>query len=197
MKNNNILDKSFYSRTSPVVAKELLGKYLIRHIDGRDIIGKIVETESYLPFIDPAAHSYVGKTLRNAVLFGEAGFAYVYSIHRYFCLNTVCDDMNVPGCALIRALEPIEGIDFMKEYRLTNDIYKLTSGPGRLCQALQINKNLNGVSLTTQESELKIVDGEKVEDIDIITTTRIGITKAIDLPLRFYIKDSKYVSKTI
>jgi DNA-3-methyladenine glycosylase len=191
----NILSREFYKYESPVVAKEVLGKYLVRRIDGKNLIGKIVETESYLPFIDPAAHSYIGKTLRTAILFGEAGFSYVYSIHRYFCLNIVCDDVNVPGCVLIRAIEPIEGEDFMKEYRLTNDTKNITNGPGRLCQAMQINKNLNGTDLTKITSELFITEGVSLEEKNIITTTRIGISKAQDLPLRFYIKDNKFISK--
>src|SRR5690606_24700717 len=141
----------------------------------------IVETESYLPFVDPAAHSYKGKTLRTAVLFEEAGFSYVYSIHRYFCLNVVCDEINVPGCVLIRAIEPLNGTKVMKTNRGTSK--HITNGPGRLCQALQITKDQNGIDLTNKSSELYIDKGESVSDNQIITTTRIGISKAKDLPL--------------
>lgn len=190
------LPKEFYSRESPDVAKELLGKLLVRRIDGMDLVGMIVETESYLPFIDPAAHSFIGKTLRNAVLFGEAGFSYVYSIHRYFCLNVVCDSLNVPGCVLIRALEPKQGIDFMRQYRL-NNANDITNGPGRLCQALQINRNQNGLDLTNSSSELFIANGIEIKSEDIITTTRIGISKAKELPLRFYLKGNKHVSRKV
>lgn len=189
------LPKEFYSRESPDVAKELLGKLLVRRIDGMYLVGMIVETESYLPFIDPAAHSFIGKTLRNAVLFGEAGFSYVYSIHRYFCLNVVCDSLNVPGCVLIRALEPKQGVDFMRQYRLNNNVKDITNGPGRLCQALQINRNQNGLDLTNSSSELFITDGIDIKSDDVIITTRIGISKAKELPLRFYLKGNKHVSR--
>lgn len=191
------LPKEFYSRESPDVAKALLGKLIVRRIDGTDLVGMIVETESYLPFIDPAAHSYIGKTLRNAVLFGEAGFSYVYSIHRYFCLNVVCDSPNVPGCVLIRALEPKQGVDFMRQYRLNNNTNDITNGPGRLCQALQINRNQNGLDLTNSSSELFITDGIDIKSDDIIITTRIGISKAKELPLRFYLKGNKHVSRKV
>jgi len=191
-----VLPRNFYSRESPIVAKELLGKYLVRRIGAYDLVGMIVETEAYLPFIDQAAHSFIGKTLRNTVLFGEAGLSYVYSIHRYFCLNVVCDSLNVPGCVLMRALEPIMGINFMQENRLTKG-ENLTNGPGRLCQALQINRNLNGLDITDPSSDLFITEGKNITAELITTTTRIGISKARNLPLRFYITNNNYVSKRV
>lgn len=189
------LKQEFFKRESISVAKDLLGKYLVREIDGVNIIGKIVETECYLPFIDPAAHSFIRKTPRTAVLFGEAGYSYVYSIHKYFCLNVVCEAINIPGSVLIRSLEPIQGIDFMISNRLKGNKRNLTNGPGKLCQALQINKKLNSTNLVSDLSELKITEGDFVPETQIVTTTRIGISKAQELPLRFYIKDNEFVSK--
>jgi len=188
------LPRDFFIRQSQIVGKELLGKYLVRKIDGKNLIGKIVETESYLPFIDPAAHSYAGMTPRNKVLFGEAGYSYIYSIHKYFCLNVVCDDLNVPGCVLIRAIEPLAGKNFMREYR-QNDGLNIANGPGRLCQALKINRIQNALDLTAHTSELQIIKGISILESDIITTPRIGISKATTLPLRFYLRGNKFISR--
>lgn len=190
------LSRKFFERDSTTVAKELLGHLLYRNINGNILIGRIVETESYLPFIDPAAHSYIGKTKRTSILYGEAGYSYVYSIHRYFCLNVVCDAVNIPGCVLIRALEPLKGIELMIVNRSSKIEANLTSGPGKLCQALSIDKNLNAIDVTNSKSELQILEGVS-EVNNIQTTTRIGISKAVDLPLRFYIKNSTFVSKFI
>ena len=188
------LGKDFYNQDSDIVAEQLLGKYLIRKINGIKLIGIIVETEAYIPFTDPAAHSFIGKTARNQILFGPAGYSYVYSIHKYFCLNVVCNKPNIPGCVLIRALEPVQGIEVMQNNRRVANM-NITNGPGRLCQALQIDRKLNGLDITNKYSELIITNGISINSQDIITTTRIGISKAKELPLRFYVKGNNYVSK--
>jgi len=192
---SKLLNRSFYSRDSSIVAKELLGKLIVRHFNNNILIGKIVETESYLPENDPASHSFIGKTTRNSVLFNDAGFCYVFSIHRYFCFNTVCNSVNIPGGVLIRALEPVQGIDLMENLRDNYSVKNLTNGPGKLCKALNITREQNNIDLTKKESEIYILDAPKISEELIVTTTRIGISKAAELPLRFYIKGNPFVSK--
>src|SRR3954468_15508534 len=115
--HDGIIPRVFYQREPSVVAQELLGKYLVRKIDDKLLIGKIVETEAYLGKNDPAAHGFKGQTQRNTVLFGEAGMAYIYSIHRYYCFNIVTETIGIPSGVLVRAIEPIEGMEMMKQLR--------------------------------------------------------------------------------
>ncbi len=190
----HILPKKFYERDTITLAKELLGKILVRKLDGNILSGKIVETEAYLPYDDPAAHNFVGKTARNRVLFGEAGLTYVHSIHRYHCMDITVEESGVPGSVLIRALEPIEGVNQMKLLRNSEKLTSLTSGPGKLCQALNITRALNGVNVTKPESPIVLLNAETVSEITV--AVRVGISKAIDLPLRFYITGNPFVSKT-
>lgn len=197
------LNRKFYSRGTETVAKELLGKLLIHEIEGERISGKIVETEAYLGVIDKAAHSYGGKrTPRVEVMYGKAGLSYVFIIYgMYYCFNVVTQKENVPEAVLIRALEPVEGLDRMANNRFKksyNDLTKteiknLTNGPGKLCDALEINKTLNGEDLC--DNRLYIVDS--TENFNIVVDKRIGIDyaeEAKDFLLRFYIQDNKYVS---
>lgn len=177
----NTLHRTFFNRPTEVVARELLGKILVRKIGSQEQIGKIVEVEAYLGESDPAAHAYKGKTKRTEVLYGEPGRAYIYQIHRYHCLNVSVEKEGYPGCVLIRALEPV------------HNIKESVSGPGRLCRTLCINKELYGVDMTDHKSSLYIVDTK--EKININVSPRIGITKAIDWPLRFFVKDNPYVSR--
>lgn len=181
MGTSKALPKSFYNRPAEKVARELLGHFLVRVIDDRKQIGKIVETEAYLGEQDLAAHASKGRTGRTEVLYGEAGHAYVYRIHQYHCLNVSAEEIGNPGCVLFRALEPIENIDLP------------VNGPGKLCRALNIDKSLYGVDMTDSSSPLYIT--KNAEDFDVITTPRIGISKAVDWPLRFFIKDNPFVSR--
>ena len=185
----------FFKGTTEEVAKKLLGKILVRVIGGKILSGKIVETEAYLDENDLASHSAVGMTERNKVMFGEAGLAYVYFTYgMHYCFNVVTGEVGKGSAVLIRSLEPINGIDLMKKFRQKDDLHILTNGPAKLCQALKIDKKLNGVDLKTS-SEIFIAEPDKNEKFEVVITKRIGIEKSKDLLLRFYIKENKYVSK--
>jgi len=200
----NPLPREFYDRDPRRVSRELLGKVLVRR-DGRRVrTARIVEVEAYLGVGDPASHSFAGRTLRNTVLFGPPGYAYVYFIYgNHYCLNVSCLPDGVAGGVLFRALEPLTGIDEMARARgvavasvLTSarDLRKLTSGPGRLAEAFDITRERdNGKDLTSARSDLFIADdGYRVRRI--LTTPRIGITKAAERPLRYVIAGNEFVS---
>ena len=194
-----LLRRSFYLEQPDAVARKLLGKLVIRRIDGHRVTGRIVELEAYLGLDDPASHSYIGETARNAVLFGPPGFAYVYFIYgMYYCLNVSCQPKGHAGGILIRALEPVEGLDIMARLRKlppTASPRLLTSGPGRLCQALDITRAAhNGLDVTSRASVLQILDDGFEPDM-IRSTPRIGISKAIEHPLRFVIEGNAFLSK--
>lgn len=195
-----ILDKDFFQQKTERVARKLLGKVLVRKIDNKIISGIIVETEGYIGPHDLACHASKGKTNRTSVMFGEAGVWYAYLIYGfYYCLNIVTEEKDYPSAVLIRALEPSEGIEHMKQNRNTDAAANLTSGPGKLCQALGINKTYNNTSATEKNSTLFIEDrGIVISPRNIVKTTRIGVDYAgewKDKLLRFYIKDNKFVSK--
>jgi DNA-3-methyladenine glycosylase len=187
------LRREFYNRPTLKVAKELLGKYLIVNKDGRKLSGKIVETEAYRGPYDPASHAYGGMTPRNKIMFGEAGHAYVYFTYgMYYCLNVITERKGFPAGVLIRALEPKDGIEIMKKKRKKEKIENLTNGPGKLCQALGIDKSLYGADLVGKT--IYIEDrGEPTGKI--ISTNRIGIDEGKEKKWRFYIKDNRFVSK--
>ena len=203
MTSGKILESNFFKRDTVEVAKNLLGKKIIRNISGNFFCAKIVETEAYLGLEDRACHSYGGNiTKRNEILYKEAGTIYVYLIYgMYNLLNIVTKNENDPEAVLIRAVEPIENIDAMAVNRF-GKIYKdlssyqkknLTNGPGKLTMAMGIDRDLNGKILS--QDYLYIEEGEDVRNI--IETKRIGIDYAgedANLPLRFYIKDNPYVS---
>src|ERR1700744_623632 len=146
----SILPRSFYERAPDIVARALLGKLVVREMEGESLIGRIVEVEAYFGKEDPAAHSYVGRTMRNAVLFGPPGFAYVYFIYgMYYCLNVSCEPDGEAGGVLFLAVDPAAGVAPMARLRKLPAGAKpqlLTSGPGRLCQALGITRSIhNGI----------------------------------------------------
>ena len=194
------LPREFYDRDPRRVSRELLGKVLVRREGRRVRTARIVEVEAYLGVDDPAAHSFAGRTSRNAVLFGPPGYAYVYFIYgNHYCLNVSCLPDGVAGGVLFRALEPLTGIDEMARARgvginSTRDLRKLTSGPGRLAEAFGITRERdNGKDLTSARSDLFIADdGYRVRRI--LTTPRIGITKAAERPLRYVIAGNEFVS---
>ena len=194
------LARAFYDRDPRRVSRELLGKVLVRRERGRLLAARIVEVEAYLGKDDPAAHSFAGRTLRNAVLFGPPGYAYVYFIYgNHYCLNVSCLPDGVAGGILFRAVEPLAGMDQMARSRnvsinSTRDLRKLTSGPGRLAEAFCITRERdNGKDLTSARSDLFIAnDGYRVGRI--LATPRIGITKAAGLPLRYLIAGNEFVS---
>jgi DNA-3-methyladenine glycosylase len=184
-----LLPRAFYSRSPELVARALLGKLLIRHLHGKRLTGRIIEVEAYLGLTDPASHAARGLTPGNAVLFGPPGHAHVYFIYgMYYCLNVSCHLKGEAGGVLIRALDPIDGLETMADLRGLSHSAKprlLTGGPGRLCQALDITrKNSNGLDVTSSGSPIQIADdGTHPNKIQI--TPRIGISKAADRPLRF------------
>ena len=188
------LPPEFYNRPTEIVARELLGKLLVRHVDDSVLSGIIVETEAYLPEADEANHAHRGPTARNAAMFGHAGILYVYKIYgMHYCLNFVTEEAGRGSAVLIRAVEPVHGIDRMRRRRGVQDVGQLCNGPGQLAAAF---------GLTTADSfapacspDLYVQPGREVDGQDIATTPRIGISKAADLPLRFYIRDSPFVSR--
>lgn len=175
------------------VAPRLLGCYVEREIDGVQLIGKIVETEAYSQD-DSASHSYNGETPRTAAMFGPPGNLYVYFTYgMHFCCNVVTGPVGQGDAVLIRALEPIEGVELMSLNRHGRKGIQLTNGPAKLCQALSIDRQLNGHSLYQAPLGLMLKPEMDVESI--VQTTRIGISKAKDAPWRFYIRGNPYVSK--
>jgi DNA-3-methyladenine glycosylase len=199
LKQPRLLPRSFYLDPPDVVARRLLGKLVTRRLDGQSLTGRIVEIEAYLGLDDPAAHAYAGKTERNAVLFGPPGFAYVYFIYgMHYCLNISCQPEGHAGGVLIRALEPVEGLATMARLRKLPENASprlLTSGPGRLCQALDITRAAhNGIDVTSRTSPLQVLDDGYEPDI-IRSSPRIGISKATEHPLRFVIEGNPFISR--
>lgn len=185
-----ILSRSFYARDTVDVARDLLGKLLVRRINNKTISGTIIETEAYRNKDDKASHSFVGMTKRNKAMFGQVGIAYVYFTYgMHYCMNVVAkNDEYQAGAVLLRALTPREGIDFMIKQRKTDVISNLTSGPAKLTQALQITKKQYGEDLTKQ-STLFITEGIKIKKSDIIARSRVGIKKATDKMWNFTIQN--------
>lgn len=194
-----VLPRSFYARDTIDVARDLLGKVLVREMPVGRMAIKIVETEAYCGPNDKACHASKGMTDRNKVMFGEPGHAYVYFIYgMYYCLNLVTENDGYPAAVLIRAGEPLEGIDIMRALRpKAKKQEDLTSGPGKLCMAMGIDRALNGADLC-KKGPLYVEDG-RFEDIKIVSCPRIGVDYAgeyKDKPWRFYVKDSPFVSIT-
>jgi DNA-3-methyladenine glycosylase len=183
-----VLQSDFFRRSSLDVARDLIGVGLF--VDG--IGGRIVETEAYDP-TEPASHSFGGRTERNASMFGPAGRAYVYrSYGIHWCLNFVCGDAS-GSAVLIRALEPTRGIDVMRKRRGLEEVRLLCAGPGRLCQALAITREHDGLALDAPSFKLE----PREKEPEIATGLRIGITRAAELPWRFLEADSLFVSRKI
>mgnify|MGYP001382743830 CR=1 FL=1 len=193
-----MLPNEFYERNTKTVAQELLGKKLVRVYKGKRIAGIITEVEAYLGAGDRACHSYnFRRTKRTETLYLAGGHSYIYFIYgMYNCFNVVTQKREVPEAVLVRALEPVEGIDLMRKLRKTDDLKNLTTGPGKLAQALHLTKELNAYSL--RSGELFLEDGIQIPKSKIVKTTRIGVDYAGDhaqWPLRFYIRDNPFISK--
>lgn len=193
-----ILSREFYHRDTIDVAKDLLGKIIVRVVRGKILSGMIVETEAYRSKDDPGSHAYRGMTERNRVMFGEVGRSYVYFTYgNHYCLNLVAkDDSTAAGAALIRAIEPLQGIELMRKFRKISDIYNLTSGPGKLTKALDITKDQNAVDVT-KKGELYVTEGRRIDESQVIAASRIGINLGLDKKWRFLIKDNQFVSKKV
>mgnify|MGYP001258246975 CR=1 FL=1 len=193
-----VLSRDFYDCDPRLVGPDLLGKILVRRQGRQLLIGRIVEVEAYLGADDPAAHASIGKTPRNAVLFGPPGHAYVYFIYgNHYCLNVSCLPDGVPGGILFRAVEPIRGMEAMFKLRgiaESSDLRRLTRGPGRLAAAFGITRGRdNGKDLTSARSDLFIADDETPSP-EVLITERIGIKKAVEMPLRYIVAGNRFVS---
>ena len=194
------LPRAFYDRDPRNVSRDLLGKVLVRRQGRKLRAARIVEIEAYLGEGDPAAHAACGRTPRNAVLFGPPGHAYVYFIYgNHYCLNISCLPDGVPGCVLVRALEPLIGLEEMAKERTlslngSKDLRKLTSGPGRLTEAFSVTRERdNGKDLTSASSDLFVADDHYTPS-RVLTTVRVGIVKAASRPLRYVIAGNEFVS---
>jgi DNA-3-methyladenine glycosylase len=189
------LPPAFYARPAAEVAPLLIGKVLRSTIGGEETTGRIVETEAYTGPDDPSCHAaeHIGRTARNQAMYGEPGTAYVYlSYGIHWCLNAVTDHVDHPAAVLIRALEPLTGLDAMRARRDIRD-RDLARGPGRLAQALAITGSLDGHPL--HMPPLSIHDANPVPPADIVAGPRIGITRATDWPLRFTLRGSRWLSR--
>ncbi|OGU55195.1 MAG: 3-methyladenine DNA glycosylase [Ignavibacteria bacterium RBG_13_36_8] len=194
------LPKNFYIRDVLTVAKELIGKVLVYQNGNKKLSGKIVEVEAYRGSVDQASHSFNGKTKRNEVMFEEGGLLYIYFTYGvHFCCNVVTGKCGQGDAVLLRAVEPVSGIEEMAINRFNKkkidekELINLANGPGKICRAFNFNRSHNGTDLTG--NQIYILDKEKIKNHSIVASTRIGIKKSVDLPWRFYIKDNPFVSK--
>ncbi len=186
---------SLYKLPTLKLAKRLLGATLTTIIDGKETSGRIVEVEAYHGDTDPACHCYYRRTERNEVMFWEPGHCYVYLIYgMHYCVNIVSEKRGTGAAVLIRAVEPLTGIDIMLQRRRCNKHSNLTNGPAKLCKALGIDKSLLGEHFLDSE-RISITPQKPLTANQIIQTTRIGISKGQDLPWRFYDSQSKWISK--
>ncbi|MEX1187264.1 MAG: DNA-3-methyladenine glycosylase [Gemmatimonadaceae bacterium] len=190
-----VLPATFYDSDTERVSRELLGCVLECTTAGGKASGIIVETEAYIGEHDPACHAAAGRTGRTAALYGRPGIAYVYFIYgMYWCVNAVTRAEGLPSAVLIRALEPLTGIELMRARRgPARSDRELANGPGKLCIALGIGREHNGTSL--RRGPLVIREGERVPDRDVVIASRIGIKKAADWPLRWYVRNNEFVSR--
>lgn len=196
------LERPFFARDTLTVARDLLGRRLVHVLDGTRVAGKIVETEAYIGEEDEASHASPGPTERNASMYEPAGHAYVYLIYgMHHCFNIVTEREGFPAAVLIRALEPVEGIGSMRRRRGpvgAQDARKLTSGPGRLCQALAVDQRHDGADLCAPDAALFLEVGDPVTGADVATSPRINVRgdeTALSAPWRFYVEGSPFVSR--
>ena len=189
------LPVAFFRRPAEVVAADLIGQVVVSRVGGRVATGKIVETEAYLGYDDPASHGYMHRrNARNAALFGPPGIWYVYlSYGMHWCANLVCQRAGLASAVLLRALEPLEGLDVMRRRRGAVPDRQLCSGPGKLCQALGIRRDIDGIPMSA--GPVVVLPGESLPPAAIVATPRIGITKAADWPLRFHLAGSRWTSR--
>jgi len=190
------ISRPFYEQSTIDVARQLLGKYLVRkHPDGLTV-GRIVETEAYVGPEDKACHASRGRTKRTEIMFGPAGHAYVYFIYGFYhCLNIVTESKNFPAAVLIRAVEPLEGVDLMKKRRRTEKTHNLASGPGKLCQAFAIDRSLSGANVC---GKLLYVEDPGEPAPKILAKPRVGVDYAgkwKHKPWRFLIRGNEFVSR--
>lgn len=198
------LEREFYNRDSIFVAKDLLGKVLVHEKEGQRISAMIVEVEAYMGVVDKAAHSYGGRrTSRVEVMYGNPGYSYIFLIYgMYNCFNIVTNEKEIPQAVLIRAVEPLDGVEGMAQNRFGKPFDELTksqrrgltNGPGKLCGALSLDRSFNGIDLCGNNI---YIEDSTVKNLSIVTTKRVGIDyaeEAKDFPWRFYIEGNEYVS---
>lgn len=189
-----LLPSAFFERDTVEVAPDLVGKCLIRLKGGERLIGRVVEVEAYRGSDDPASHAFRGLTPRNAPMFGDPGHAYVYFTYgHHYCLNVTTQKAGTPGAVLLRALEPVGGIDSMRRFRPSVPDSELTNGPGKLTQAFAIDKSLNEQDMTIKGP--LFLEGSRKSDLEIWSSPRVGIREGLDRFWRFYLKGNAYVSR--
>ncbi len=194
------LPQAFYRHSAALVAPALLGHFLVRNTPDGICGGAIVEAEAYLAD-DPASHGYGRKTPRTQIMYGPPGRAYVYFIYgNHWCFNTVCQPLGIAEAVLVRAIEPLFGKEIMSSAREVTSEVQLANGPGKLCQAMNIGRELDGADLSDPESPVFIARNPDLKEFlgsrgPTVTTTRIGLTKSAHLPLRFYLAGSLFISR--
>jgi len=194
MAGPRILSRAFYARDTLKVAPNLLGKCLVRKTEHEQMVCRIVEVEAYRGRDDPASHAYRGLTPRNAPMYGDPGHAYIYFTYgNHYCLNITTQKAGTPGAVLLRAVQPMEGIQLMRRFRPNVSDLELTNGPGKLTKALGIDKSLNEQDVTV-EGPLFVTDANRTE-LEIWCSARIGIGDGRDKRWRFYAKGNSYVSR--
>ncbi len=193
------LDRDFFARDTLVVARQLLGKRLVRFLDGTRLGGRIVEVEAYVGEDDEACHASCGLTQRNSSMYGPPGCAYVYFIYgMYHCFNVVTDSEGSPAAVLVRALEPLEGIEEMRARRDGRPDVELTNGPAKICQALAIDRQLDGVDLCAPQTPLFIESEPPMPEASVARGPRINVRgdeAALNAPWRFYVRGHQYLSR--
>ncbi len=192
------LERAFFARGTLEVARDLLGCQLVRVMEGQRVSGRIVETEAYIGEADEASHARPGRTRRNASMYGPPGHVYVYLIYGiHHCFNVVSESEGFPAAVLIRALEPQEGLEVMRRRRGGRPDHELTAGPGRLCEALDIDLRLDGADLCAPDSRLFLEAGLSVPEKEVMAGSRInvrGSAATVSAPWRFYVRGNRHVS---
>ena len=188
-----VLPQRFYQRDTAIVAQDLLGKRLVRDLNGECLEGIIVETEAYYGAKDPASRAFHGQKNYNRVMFEEAGHLFIYNVHRYWMLNFVAHEEGKTGGVLIRAIEPTNGIEAMRRNRPVEDVRNLTSGPGKLSLAFGINQDLNGAPAFHISSVVRVLENSM--DFMVEKTHRIGVVRDLEEPLRFVVRGSRFLSR--
>ena len=189
-----VLPRAFYERDVAEVAKALLGKVLVHHSRAGTASGKIVEVEAYYGKGDPASRASRRRTPLNEIMWGRGGLAFVYMVHANWLFNVTAEREGVPGAVLVRALEPVGGIELMRKRRGISKLEGLTSGPGKLTHAVGITRRHHGLDLTNPSSELMIVEGEP-ERFEIASSHRIGVSRDLERELRFFVRGNPFVSR--
>lgn len=193
MVSGTVLQREFYERDPALVASELLGKLLILESQGVFLGGVIVETEAYYGLEDPASRAYKGMKNYNRLMWGEPGRVFIYNVHKYWMLNIVAHEAGGVGAVLIRALDPTHGVEVMMRNRPVRDASQLTSGPGKLTMALDVNRRFIGADVTRLDSEIRVLDHRM--DFKVGTSNRIGVRLDLEEEFRFYVRGNGYVSR--